>query len=150
MAESDRQRLVALSGERDWIWIAGNHDPEAAAPNAMGWAGRVAESLAVGGLVLRHEAISDRHADLSGHFHPKASIRARTGRVRARCFVENGRRLILPAFGAYTGGLDATSPAIRRVMGARYRAHLIGRDRIYAFPSTSLLPGRPQPARLPA
>jgi len=124
-----------LTARTRWIWIAGNHDPEP--PGALG--GTVAADVAIGPLVFRHEARpGERAGEVSGHFHPKASVATRGRRLSARCFIEDGKRLILPAFGAYTGGLDVRDPAIRELFGAAFAAHLIGRDRVHRFTGSQL------------
>ena len=130
------ERIRGLTRDRDWIWICGNHDP--APPE--GWGGRVASELTLGPLTFRHEALARGPVDgeVSGHYHPKASVRVRARRLTARCFVTDGRRLILPAFGAFTGGLDVLNPAIATLFGAGFVAHLLGRDRVFAFPSAAL------------
>ena len=131
------ERIRALTRDRDWVWICGNHDP--APPED--WGGRVAAELALGPLVFRHEALAAGPCagEVSGHYHPKASVRVRGRRLTARCFVTDGRRLILPAFGAFTGGLDVRNPAVARLFAEGFVAHLLGRDRVFAFPSTALL-----------
>src|SRR3546814_210063 len=102
-------RLKGLLARLEWTWIAGNHDP---APPAD-WGGRVAAEVTLGALTFRHEAEpAARGGEVSGHFHPKASVSLRGRRITAPCFVTDGRRLILPAFGAFTGGLDVLDPAI--------------------------------------
>jgi hypothetical protein len=127
--------LAALTARVEWIWIAGNHDPDPPA----GLGGRVAADVIVGPLVFRHEARPGiATGEVSGHFHPKASVATRGRRVSARCFVEDGNRLILPAFGAYAGGLDVFDPAIRGLMGRDFAVHLIGRDRVHRFSSQQL------------
>ena len=138
----DAARIRALSADRDWIWIRGNHDP--APPED--WGGRVASELTLGPLTFRHEALAAGPfgGEVSGHYHPKASVRVRARRLTARCFVTDRRRLILPAFGAFTGGLDVLNPAIARHFAAGFVAHLLGRDRVFAFPSAALR-GRLEP-----
>lgn len=132
-AETDRLR--GLTARVDWLWIAGNHDP--APPAGLG--GRIEACVAIGPLVFRHEAESGpRSGEISGHFHPKASVATRGRRISARCFVEDGKRMILPAFGAYTGGLDVRDPAIRQHFGRSFMAHVIGRDRVHRFDSGQL------------
>ncbi|MCC6471349.1 MAG: ligase-associated DNA damage response endonuclease PdeM [Alphaproteobacteria bacterium] len=122
--------LAELTRRTDWIWIAGNHDPDP--PKGLG--GRVASEVTEGPLVFRHEAHPDAIAgEVSGHFHPKASIPTRGRRVSARCFVEDGNRLILPAFGAYAGGLDVFDPAIRGLLARDFAVHVIGRERVHRF-----------------
>lgn len=118
-----------------WVWITGNHDP--VAPERLG--GQVASEITIGPLVFRHEALpGPRPGEISGHFHPKASVDTRGGRVSGRCFIEDSNRLILPAFGAYTGGLDIRDPAIRSLFASDFSAHLIGRDRVHRFRSRQL------------
>lgn len=131
----DVEMLAGLTGRADWIWIAGNHDP--APPPWLG--GRIEAEVTIGPLVFRHEAERVPAAgEISGHFHPKASVPTRGRRVSARCFVEDGNRLILPAFGAYAGGLDVLDPAIRDLLAPDFAVHLIGRDRVHRFASRQL------------
>ena len=129
--DSDAARLRHLTGAYGWTWICGNHDP---AP-PKDWGGAVVEELVLGPLVLRHEALQGPAAgEVSGHFHPKAAVRVRSKRLSGRCFVTDGRRLILPAFGAYTGGLSVFDPAIGAFFPKGFEVRLIGRERIFAFP----------------
>jgi DNA ligase-associated metallophosphoesterase len=122
LAAADTARLTALMAGRDWIWIAGNHDP---GPLAVG--GRHLAELRAGPLVLRHAAEpAAAPGEVSGHFHPKFRLAAK-GRVVSRpCFLVDARRLILPAFGAYTGGLRADHPALAVLLGSDARAVLTG------------------------
>ncbi len=118
----DRGRLQALMAGRDWIWIAGNHDP---APIVLG--GRHLAELATTPLVFRHSASPQGAAgEVSGHYHPKMRLVARGRAVTRPCFLLDDQRLILPAFGAYTGGLFADHPALRAVLGGSARAILTG------------------------
>jgi DNA ligase-associated metallophosphoesterase len=127
---ADRAMLADLVEAHRWFWVAGNHDPK---PPSLG--GRVVRELAIGGLVFRHEA---EHAaaggEVSGHYHPKSGYRARGRTVIGRCFVGDGKRLILPAFGAYAGGLDACDPAITRLFPSGFDIHLIARGRVTKLP----------------
>jgi hypothetical protein len=136
LPEAEREGLRALADRHAWIWIAGNHDPTPPAD----WGGRVEAELTLAPLVFRHAADTTRIAagEVSGHYHPKASVRVRGRRVSARCFVSDGRRLVLPAFGAYTGGLDVRDPAIAGLFARGVRAHLLGRNGIYAYPVRAL------------
>ncbi|MEQ8964470.1 MAG: ligase-associated DNA damage response endonuclease PdeM [Azospirillaceae bacterium] len=140
LSARDGTRLAQLADGRDWVWITGNHDP---APPAT-WGGRVTVELVDGPLVFRHEARPGRPGavagEVSGHFHPKAAVRVRTHRITAPCFATDGRRLILPAFGAFTGGLNVTDPAIAGLLDRRFAAVLLGRERLYAFPRDRLSP----------
>ena len=136
MAETDRAALAALQRDREWIWIAGNHDAE-----AVGDVGglRVAE-LAIGPLVFRHEPRRGALGEIAGHLHPAARVRVAAGSVRRHCFAGDGRRLILPAFGAYAGGLDVASRAFAGLFEAeRLVVHLIGEGRVHRFPAGSIV-----------
>ncbi len=124
MAEDDRLRLSALMAGRSWTWIAGNHDP---APLALGGTHRA--EFATAGLTFRHIAVPGETGEVSGHFHPKARV---AGRSRP-CFLINAARVILPAFGCYTGGLRATDPALATLMGPQALAVLTG-PRALAIP----------------
>jgi DNA ligase-associated metallophosphoesterase len=118
----DAARLTALIAGRDWVWIAGNHDP---GPLAIG--GRHLAELRLGPLVFRHEAGQAGAAgEVSGHFHPKFRLAARGRGITRPCFLADARRLILPAFGAYTGGLWADHPALAGLLGPEARAILTG------------------------
>lgn len=128
-------RLQALTARCDWIWIAGNHDP--APPEHLG--GSIAAEWTEGALTFRHEAEASAMAgEVSGHFHPKAAVRLRNKRITAPCFVTDGRRLILPAFGAYTGGLNVLDPAIAGLLRPGFQVTLLGRKQVFAFPRGAL------------
>ena len=114
MSDETVTRLRALTHARRWTWITGNHDP--APVGDLG--GETAQEAALGGLLLRHEARpEEEQPEISGHFHPKWRITLRGRSVSRRCFVLGGHRLIVPAFGAFTGGLDAGAPIIRALVG---------------------------------
>jgi DNA ligase-associated metallophosphoesterase len=126
-----RERLTALTRATRWTWIIGNHD--AGLIDHCG--GTIAEEAEVDGLVLRHEADpADARPELSGHFHPKLRVRFRGRQVARRCFVASGTKLILPAFGALTGGMDAGDPAIVGVVGRPAQALVPVEDRLLRFP----------------
>jgi len=135
---AEAARLRALTAAYDWIWIAGNHDP--APPAELG--GRSLETLTRDGLVFRHAAVAapESRGEVSGHFHPKAAVRLRGRRLAAPCFAVDQRRLILPAFGAYTGGLSVLDPALRGLLMPAARALLLARGQVRAFPLASLVP----------
>ena len=103
--------LEALTRATDWVWVSGNHD----LGNVP--CGTAIDELEVAGLILRHEALAEEtRPELSGHFHPKLKVTARGRRVVRPCAVASERKLILPAFGALTGGMDAADPAIIAAM----------------------------------
>ncbi|MBA3898545.1 MAG: ligase-associated DNA damage response endonuclease PdeM [Sphingomonadaceae bacterium] len=126
-----REMLRALTGSLDWLWVAGNHDAELI--DHCG--GRIVDEAEIDGLVLRHEADPcDPRPELSGHFHPKLRVVARGRQVARRCFVASRTKLILPAFGSLTGGLDAGHPEIVRAVGAGAQALVPVNDRLLRFP----------------
>jgi len=134
MAASHAGRLRHLADQRDWIWIAGNHDPDI--PENAG--GIVLDSYELNSLFFLHEAEeAPRGFEISGHFHPKARIKAGPRRISRPCFIADERRMILPSFGAYTGGLDIRSKAIASLFPAAFTAYLLSKGAIYAFPSTT-------------
>ena len=114
-----------------WTWITGNHDPVIL--DRCG--GEVVEEAVVDGLILRHEAqAGEPRPELSGHFHPKLRVTVRGKQVARRCFVATEAKLVLPAFGALTGGLDPDHPAILRAVGAGAQAWIPVEDRMLRFP----------------
>lgn len=135
MGAEERGMLEALAAKAHFLWIAGNHDPHP--PAWLG--GAVRTEWREGGLLFRHEPQADADAgEIAGHLHPAATV-ARFGRgVRRRCFAGDARRLVLPSFGAYTGGLDVGDPAIASLFGARFHAFMLGAERVYAIPRTQV------------
>ena len=128
--DSDRTYLVAMASDCEWVWIAGNHDPEP--PDTL--PGRVESEVTIGPLVFRHKAAAPTPpGEVSGHFHPIAKVHVRGRSLRGRCFASDGRRLVLPAFGAYTGGLNVLDPAVRALFRAGFRVHLLGRNRVHVI-----------------
>ncbi len=135
LAPAARDTLRQLARGCDLIWIAGNHDP---APHGLG--GLCVDTLALGPLQLRHEpSPGPAVGEVCGHLHPAARVGVRGGSVRRRCFVTNGARLILPAFGAFTGGLDVRMPAIADLFAADdFEVHLLGEGRTFRMPASRL------------
>lgn len=130
MAPPDAARLHALTAQADFIWICGNHDPQA----APGIGGRSAPDYALGGITFRHQASAGASGEISGHFHPKARVPTRAGEVVRPCFVADARKIMLPAFGAYTGGLNVRAPAIAAHFPRGGRVFLLGAQRLFSFP----------------
>jgi uncharacterized protein len=135
IADTDRAALRALQRGREWIWITGNHDPEP----AEGIGGSFCDALACDPVVFRHAprlSASDGDCDgeIAGHLHPVARVSQRGRTTSRRCFAGDGRRLVMPAFGAYTGGLNVRDRAFADVFGTlSFTAHMLGERRIYAF-----------------
>ena len=126
-----RAILERLTSSLDWIWIVGNHDPGFA--DHCG--GAIVEEAEVNGILLRHEARKDElKPEISGHFHPKLRLSLNGRRISRRCFVASERKLILPAFGAFTGGLDARHPEIVRAVSGEAVALVPVADRLLRFP----------------
>jgi uncharacterized protein len=127
---SEQQRLNAMAQAHRFVWVQGNHDPTP--PEGLG--GEWVETYSAGPVVFRHEAVvATQVGEIVGHHHPKATIPARSGSVCRPCFVFDGRRLMMPAFGAYTGGLDVRDPAIHRLFPRGGRVFLLGKDRLFSF-----------------
>jgi uncharacterized protein len=131
IADTDRATLAALQRGRQWVWIAGNHDPEPAA----GVGGSFCETLSCDPVVFRHTPrSSDSAGEIAGHLHPVARVAQRGRTTSRRCFAGDGRRLVMPAFGAYTGGLNVRDRAFADVFGTRaFTAHMLGERRLYAI-----------------
>jgi len=137
MDDLSRVTLQALQRGRDWVWIAGNHDPDPA--NNIG--GRFADILTLGALTFRHEpSPRPNGGELAGHLHPMARVTRRGRAVSRRCFASDARRLVMPAFGAYAGGLNVRDRAIVSLFGAlSFTAHMLGTGRLYAVPAARCL-----------
>jgi uncharacterized protein len=129
LEEGQREILLTLGKAADWIWITGNHDPRP--PSWLG--GRLAEEVAIGALLFRHEpSVVPFAGEIAGHLHPCASVTRRGRTLRRRCFVSDGVRLVMPAFGAYAGGLDVRDGAVRSLFAEAFRAYVLGARRVYA------------------
>lgn len=132
---ADAERIAGLARGRDLIWVVGNHDADG--PRAL--PGQRADELSLCGLALRHEPQAGAQAgEVSGHLHPAAKVRSRRGAVRRRCFATDGERLILPAFGAYAGGLNVRDEAFAGLFRRPLLAGALGRDRVHAIGWRSL------------
>jgi DNA ligase-associated metallophosphoesterase len=130
MPPEDARRIGFWAETIDFVWVLGNHDPEP----APGLAGAQTPCWSLGGLDFCHEARPGHGPELVGHHHPKARIPTRAGTVTRPCFVVGPDRIMLPALGAFTGGLDVASPAIARLFPAGGRAFLLGQGRLFGFP----------------
>ena len=137
----DRAQLEAIAAVCAWTWLAGNHDPEA----PVGHGEAVAGTLKLGALTLRHLPAGGT-GEIAGHLHPKAALRVRGRRLARPCFASDGTRLVMPALGAFTGGLDVWDPAIAGLFAEPFEVWLCGRDeRVRRLPA-SRLEGAPRRA----
>ncbi len=129
LAADDAARLAALASDRTLVWVIGNHDADG--PQRL--PGETADELTVAGLILRHEPQAGvQPGEVAGHLHPAAKVRAPRGTLRRRCFVTDGERVILPAFGAYAGGLNVRDVAFAGMFARPPLAGALGRDRVRA------------------
>ena len=125
----EREKLARLAAGAEWIWVEGNHDPKP--PAWIG--GSVAAEIALGGLVFRHVPGGGApKGEVAGHLHPATTVRRSGMSVRRRCFVSDGARLLLPAFGAYAGGLDVRDTVIASLFADGFAVYALGRERVYA------------------
>jgi DNA ligase-associated metallophosphoesterase len=139
MPDIFRLPLQEMMRGRDWFWVAGNHDP---AP-PVGLLGDSVDEIALGNLVFRHEPSAARtHGEIAGHLHPGARL-VKSGRsVRRPCFASDGSRLIMPAFGAYTGMLNVLDRAYAGLFDhASFFAYMLGLKRVYPIAGAALRPG---------
>ncbi|MBI5264530.1 MAG: ligase-associated DNA damage response endonuclease PdeM [Bradyrhizobium sp.] len=129
LSPGDREAVATLQSGRDWIWISGNHDP--ALPRDIG--GTVASEIAIGPVTFRHEP-TGAVGEIAGHLHPKARVSTRGRSMERRCFASDGSRAVMPAFGAYAGGLSIRDAAFAKVFGtAVFMAHVLGDTRLHAI-----------------
>lgn len=136
IAPDDAARIRQLTSATSWTWITGNHDPS---PDGFG--GTIVSEVRVGRLTFRHEPEpAPATGEIAGHLHPCAVVRVRGRRLRRRCFASDGTRVILPAFGAYTGGLNVRDPAYADLFaGLDFHAWMIGRDQVVPVAAKRLL-----------
>jgi len=128
MPVAERLRSLVGAAAR-WTWLLGNHDPAAPA----GFGGEACEALRVGPLSFRHEPQPGQRGEVAGHLHPKVRIATRARSLSTRCFITDGLQLLLPAFGAFTGGLDVGDAAIRRLFRQPPLALALGPERVHAL-----------------
>ena len=129
LGPEERAALAAAQAGRQWIWVTGNHDRTL--PESIG--GEILGEMELGGIALRHEPASGQQAEIAGHLHPVGKVVMRGRGVRRRCFLTDGSRCVMPAFGAYAGGLNACDAAFRPLFPNGFTAHLIGSERIFAI-----------------
>jgi DNA ligase-associated metallophosphoesterase len=127
LSAPDRDAIAALQARRDWIWISGNHDP--VLPSDFG--GVVASEVAVGPIAFRHQP-TGASGEIAGHLHPKARVAIRGRSMERRCFACDGERAVMPAFGAFTGGLSIRDAAFAKIFQTPdFMAHVLGDVRLH-------------------
>lgn len=132
LAPTEREKLAAITALAETIWIAGNHDPDL----RQQVPGQHADEWRIGSFRFRHEPATDIPTgsfEFAGHLHPKARVRLRGQSISRSCFIGDARRLILPSFGAYTGGLDVSDPAIGNLFPNGAEIFMRGKERVYRF-----------------
>jgi len=129
LGEEERAAIRGVQEGRRWIWVTGNHDHTL--PRDIG--GEVLSQMALGPLVLRHEPQPGAAREIAGHLHPVGKVVMRGRGVRRRCFVTDGSRCVMPAFGAYAGGLNVCDAAFKPLFPTSFTAHVIGTERIFAI-----------------
>jgi uncharacterized protein len=136
LTNNDRDALYIMQRGREWIWITGNHDPEP----AEGIGGEFKLAMTLGPLTFRHMP-SGESGEICGHLHPVARVSHRGRMVSRRCFAADSDRMVMPALGAYTGGLNIRNAAFADFFGTlSFKAHLLGEDRLYVFGARHCLP----------
>lgn len=134
LGTEERSTLSDVQKGRDWIWVTGNHDR--ILPDSIG--GQVVEEMSLGSLTLRHEPMAGEQAEIAGHLHPVGKVVMRGRSTRRRCFLTDGQRCVMPALGAYAGGLNACDAAFKPLFSNGFTAHLIGTERIFAIAKSML------------
>lgn len=126
---TDREAIETLQRGRDWIWITGNHDP--ALPHDIG--GIVSDEITIGPLTFRHQPTGVL-GEIAGHLHPKARVVTRGRLIERRCFACDGERAVMPAFGAYAGGLSVRDPAFATIFRMfEFTAHVLGDTKLHSI-----------------
>ncbi len=128
--------MLALQRGRDWLWLTGNHDPDPA--DNIG--GAFHATVMLGALTFRHRP-TGAAGEVAGHLHPVARVSQRGRAVSRRCFAADAMRLVMPAFGAFTGGLNIRDAAFADLFGTlKFTAHMLGEGRLYMFAAKRCLP----------
>lgn len=142
MNDENSARVRSLTSKTDWVWVEGNHDPNP--PAHLG--GRAAKTLRIGELVFRHEPTGEI-GEVSGHLHPKVRIGGSHRTLRRRCFATDGKRLVMPAMGAFTGGLNIRHDAFQAAFPqGGLIAFAIGKDQVFPVADKRILPDGPNPS----
>lgn len=137
LAADDYKRLEGLALGRELVWAVGNHDADG--PKVL--PGEIIDEARIAGLTLRHEPLPGvQLGEVAGHLHPAAKVSSGRATTRRRCFVTDGQRLVLPAFGAFTGGLNILDAAFSNLFAGPMLAGALGPSRVHAVGMKSLRP----------
>ncbi len=128
-------RIRALTASCDWVWVEGNHDPDP--PEELG--GRATHCLRIGPIVFRHEPTGEA-GEIAGHLHPAVKVKGKARSLRRRCFATDGSRLIMPAMGAFTGGLNILDEAFVPIFPDGFSPFALGAERVYQIAWKSCVP----------
>ncbi|MEM9421540.1 MAG: ligase-associated DNA damage response endonuclease PdeM [Pseudomonadota bacterium] len=134
MSPDDMAHLSVLCGATEWVWVFGNHDPHP----PRRFKGRACYKFEIGGLVFVHEPGDVSDWSVAGHLHPCAVALGEGRRLRRPCFITDGTRLVMPPFGAFTGGLNVLDPAVGAVFPGAFDVYMMGRERVYQVPRRAL------------
>lgn len=136
LSNEDRESLLIMQRGREWVWITGNHDPEP----TCGIGGVFRDVMVSGPLTFRHLPTGEA-GEISGHMHPVARVSHRGRTVSRRCFAADAMRLNMPAFGAFTGGLNIRNAVFAELFGTlAFTVHLLGESRLYTFAAKRCMP----------
>lgn len=137
LSDDDRQAIETVAAGRSWVWLLGNHDPSPPA----GMPGDTVHEMKIGDVLLRHEPDPlSSGPEIAGHLHPAAKVRLRGRTVRRRCFAITGNRIVMPAMGAYAGGLNVRDQAFSPLLNGGFEAWMIGDQRVFRVDHRLLLP----------
>jgi len=134
ISEEDLMRLRIITERVNTVWITGNHDPHP--PTDIG--GRIADEVVLGGVTLRHEPkqLGTEEFEIAGHLHPGSAVSQRGRRIHCKCFIGNASRLIMPAFGSFTGALSISAPPFKSLFAEKdFHVWMLGNRAIYKFPA---------------
>ena len=134
IAEVDLARLRSISESAATVWITGNHDTHP--PTDIG--GRIADEVVLGGITLRHEPklLGPEEFEIAGHLHPGSAVSQRGRHIHCKCFVADGSRLIMPAFGSFTGALSISAAPFKNLFIKKdFHVWMLGDRAIYKFPA---------------
>mgnify|MGYP003134239188 CR=1 FL=1 len=134
MDEPSKKMLDALTARYEFIWVTGNHDKDFIPDNA-----EIYHDYILQNLTFRHEAVPETQGEISGHFHPKVRFLLKGQRINHPCFIADQTRMILPAYGTLTGGMDIFLPPFDTLFTKDFTAHILGKEQIYSIPSAKFL-----------